>query len=371
MKYNWQYKNWPQFTYDADAIDHIILEFASETGEVKGIVDGLSAEFQQETLLQFMIDEAIKTSEIEGEYYSRRDVMSSIKNRLGLSPGLEKIKDVNARGIAELMVEVRQDYASPLTEKLIKHWHKILFSGSRLIRGGQYRMGVEPMVIVSGSYGREVIHYEAPSSERVSSEMEQFVIWYDKYVTRSKDLKGALVKTAIAHLYFESIHPFEDGNGRIGRAIAEKCLSESIGRPLVMSLSTTIERNKKAYYDALKAGQRSLEITDWIVYFSETILQAQKHAKKIIRFTLDKAKFLDKYKPEFNERQMKVILKMLDRGIEGFEGGMTAKKYMSIAKTSKATATRDLQDLVEKGTLQPKGAGRGVNYELNMYGIFS
>lgn len=366
MKYNWKYKNWPQFKYVADAINKITLEFALETGEVKGIIEGLSVEFQQETVIQFMIDEAIKTSEIEGEYYSRQDVMSSIKNRLGISHGIERIRDINARGIAELMVEVRQQFTSPLTEELIRDWHEILFSGSRLIRGGQYRIGAEPMVIVSGSYGREIIHYEAPPSERVPCEMKEFVTWYDGYKVGQKDLKDGLIKTAIAHLYFESIHPFEDGNGRIGRAIAEKCLSESIGHPLVMSLSTTIERNKRFYYDALKAAQQSLEITDWIIYFSQTILEAQKEAKKSIRFTLDKTKFIDKYKSGLNERQMKAILKMLDCGIDGFEGGMTAKKYMSIAKTSKATATRDLQNMVEKGALKPKGAGRGTHYEVNI-----
>lgn len=365
MTYNWQHEDWPQFEFHADAIDDIALDFASETGEVKGIMDSLSVEFQQETIIHFMIDEAIKTSEIEGEFYSRKDVMSSIKNRLGIS-GIERIRDINAKGIAELMVEVRQQFKNPLTEELIKAWHKILFPDSRLIRGGHYRKGAEPMLIVSGRFGREIIHYEAPPSDRVPSEMEHFVTWYNQQLVQLKDLKGGLIKTAIGHLYFESIHPFEDGNGRIGRAIAEKCLSESLGRPLIMSLSTTIERNKKSYYDALKAAQQSLDITDWILYFTETILEAQKEAKEIIRFTLDKTKFLDKYKPALNERQMKVLLKILESGIDGFEGRMTAKKYMSITRTSKATATRDLQDLVDKGAFKPKGAGRGVHYELNM-----
>ncbi|GLB53490.1 cell division protein Fic [Neptunitalea chrysea] len=363
MMYNWQYKNWPQFEYDASAIDAIVLEFAAETGEVKGIIDSLPSDFQQETVLQFMIDEAIKTSEIEGEYYSRKDVMSSIKNRLGMGETTQ-IRDINAKGIAELMVKVREHFATPLTEGLLKDWHGVLFAKSRAIHGGAYRIGDEPMVIVSGGYGKEVVHYEAPPSKGIPIEMEQFVAWYTSFTTSPNNIKAALIKTAIAHLYFESIHPFEDGNGRIGRAIADKCLSESLGRPLAISLSTTIEQNNKAYYDALQLAQQSLEITDWIVYFCETMLAAQQYAKQLIRFTLSKAKFLDVHRDQLNERQLKVVLKMLDKRIEGFEGGMTAKKYMAITKTSKATATRDLQDLVDKEVFTSIGAGRGVRYEL-------
>lgn len=365
MTYNWQLKNWPKFEYEANVIDHIAFEFAEKTGEVKGLIDSLPTDFQQETILQFMIDEAIKTSEIEGEYYSRQDVMSSIKNRLGIS-GAGQIKDVNARGIAELMVEVREHFLSAFTEKLIKDWHSLLFLKSRTIQPGIYRTGKEAMVIVSGGYGKETIHFEAPASDIVPREMEQFIQWYKSFKVEPKNIKAALIKTAIAHLYFETIHPFEDGNGRIGRAIAEKCLSESLGRPLVMSLSTTIEQNKKAYYDALKNAQRSLEITDWIIYFCNTILEAQRNADQLIRFTLEKAKFLDLNRDQLNDRQLKVVLKMLDRGVDGFEGGMSAKKYMSITKSSKATATRDLQDLVQKEIFVSIGSGRSVHYNLSV-----
>ena len=363
--YNWQLKKWPDFEYKSNAIDNIVIEFASETGEVKGIIDALPPNFKQDAVIQFMIDEAIKTSAIEGEYYSRQDVMSSIKNQLGIGDGTN-IRDKNARGIAELMVEVRENFSTPLTEQLIKGWHAMLFSRSRYILAGSYRTGVDPMVIISGRYGKKVIHYEAPPSNRIPKEMEQFVNWYNNYKTTPKDIRSALIKTAIAHLYFESIHPFEDGNGRIGRAIADKCLSESLGRVLALSISTAIEQNKSAYYDALKTVQKSLDITNWIVYFCSTILLAQKSAKQVIRFILNKAKFLDQHRENLNDRQLKVILKMFDKKIEGFEGGMTAKKYIAITKTSKATATRDLQDLVSKGIFIALGGGRSVRYELRM-----
>lgn len=362
--YNWQLSNWPEFEFNSEAIDNIVLEFASETGELKGILDTISSDVKQDAVLQFMIDEAVKTSAIEGEYYSRQDVMSSIKNRLGFGDGTQ-IRDLNARGVAELMVEVREQFSTPLTEELIQNWHAILFARSRFIKSGVYRSGVEPMVIVSGGHGKEVIHFEAPPSNRVPAEMEQFVAWYNNYIIALGDMKSALIKTAIAHLYFESIHPFEDGNGRIGRAIADKCLLESLGRVLVLSLSTAIEENTNIYYDALKSAQQSLEVTDWIVYFSKTILSTQKNAKKLIHFTLNKAKFLDQHRERLNARQLKAVLKMLDQGIEGFEGGMTAKKYMAINKISKATATRDLQDLSAKGIFKTIGGGRSVRYELD------
>jgi Fic family protein len=363
--YNWQFENWPYFEYNSKVIDDIVIEFASETGEVKGIIDSLPYDFRQDAIIQFMIDEAIKTSAIEGEYYSRQDVMSSIKNRLGIGDGTN-IGDINARGIAELMVEVRENFSEPLCERFIKGWHAMLFSRSRYIQAGTYRSGDEPMLIVSGSYGKEKIHYEAPPSHRVPVEMKQFIQWYKEFEIENNDIRSSLIKAAIAHLYFETIHPFEDGNGRIGRAIADKCLSESLGSVLVLSISTAIEQNKAAYYQALKMAQRSLNITDWIVYFCKTILTAQKNAKAVIRFILMKAKFLDQYRENLNDRQLKVILKMLDKGVESFKGAMTAKKYISITKTSKATATRDLQYMASKGILKPKGGGRSVHYELNL-----
>jgi len=222
------------------------------------------------------------------------------------------------------------------------------------------------MQIISGRIGNEDIHFEAPASENVPQEMKQFVFWYNQNKITPRDLKNNLIKTSISHLYFESIHPFEDGNGRIGRAIAEKCLAESLGQPVIMSLSTAIENDKSAYYQALKTAQKSMEVTEWIYYFSQVIRDAQEQGKNLIQFTLKKTKFLDKYKSALNERQEKVVLKLLDYGIDGFEGGMSARKYKAIAKTSKATATRDLNELVKKGVLKSKGAGRGTHYELDL-----
>lgn len=365
MKYNWQLPDWGNFTYDDSVIDSLCIEFAFETGELKGLVDSLSTVIQQETILQFMISEAIKTSEIEGEFFSRKDITSSIKKNLGISENLSQIRDKNAQGIGKLMVMVRNSYSAELTELIIKEWHSILMEHSKNVTPGEYRSGEEPMQIVSGSYNNEIIHFEAPPSNQVTEEMKKFIKWYHDFEAKN-DIKKALIKTAISHLYFESIHPFEDGNGRIGRAIAEKCLSESLNRPVLMSISSTIEQNKKVYYQSLKVAQRTLEITDWIFYFSNLILESQKNAKQIVLFTLTKSKFIDQFKDVMNERQTKVVLKMFENGISGFTGGMTAIKYISITKTSRATATRDLQDLTEKGVLKPRGEGRNRSYDLNL-----
>ena len=364
MTYIWQHKNWPKFTYSVDELQEISISFAQEFGLVNGLVLGLNEESKQEALLELLISEAIKTSEIEGEYLSREDVMSSIKNNLGLQNSMP-VKDKKASGIAKLMTEVNQHKDQKLTIEILCYWHKILLEHNSKINAGFWRAGVEPMQVVSGAYGSEEVYYEAPPSNRVPMEMEQFFKWYHQPELPVKDdISKAILKSAIAHLYFETIHPFEDGNGRIGRALAELTLSQMIKSPVLLSLSKTIEKGKKQYYEQLMVGQRDLDITEWINYFARVILDAQIDAKELVQFTLLKAKFFDRNREQLNERQLKVINRMFENGVDGFEGGMTAKKYMAITKTSKATATRDLQYLQEIGVFIQEGAGRSVRYGL-------
>lgn len=367
MKYNWQLPEWPHFIYEVQEIQSLVIAFAQEAGEVSGIMQGLSDDLKQQTLLQFMLTEAVKTSEIEGEYISREDVMSSIKNNLGLNETLISVKDKRSGGVAQLMLEVRKSFDQALDIATIKVWHQILMVNARNINAGEWRVGTEPMQIVSGTYGREVVHYEAPPSSDVPNQMAQFVKWYNSATFPLRgEIAEAILKSAVAHLYFESIHPFEDGNGRIGRAIAEKALSQCVGYPVMLSLSKTIEQNKTAYYAALKDAQRTMDISTWISYFASVILEAQRDAKTLVQFTLKKARFFDKHKNQLNERQLKVVNKMLEKGEDEFEGGMTAKKYIAITNTSKATATRDLQELHTTDVLVQEGAGRSVRYHLNL-----
>lgn len=226
--YNWQLSEWPDFVYDAQEIQPLILAFAQETGEVSGIIQGLSYDLKQETLLQFMLSEAVKTSEIEGELISREDLISSIRNNLGLNKMPVDVKDQRAAGVAQLMFEVRKSFDHPLSLDMLQGWHHMLMSTAVNVNPGEWRKGLAPMQIISGAQGREIVHYEAPPSSEVPKQMEQFIAWYNTSVFPLEgEVAKAVLKSAVAHLYFESIHPFEDGNGRIGRAIAEKALSQS------------------------------------------------------------------------------------------------------------------------------------------------
>ncbi|WP_293306675.1 Fic family protein [Pedobacter sp. UBA5917] len=368
MQYNWELSNWPDFTFSTKEIEHFLYDFAQETGEVNALLKSLPEEIRQETLLEMILSEAIKTSEIEGEFLSRKDVMSSIKNNLGLNKTPDIIKDKRASGIADLMIDVRNTFSDVLSKETLRNWHNYLFAGSKHINVGGWREGNNPMQVVSGSLGKEEIHFEAPPSNRVVGEMNAFITWFNETKPRgAKEIKDPLIRAAIAHLYFETIHPFEDGNGRIGRAIAEKAISQTLGRPVMLSLSKIIESNKAAYYQALKAAQRSNEISEWLKYFVDIALQAQLDAKQTIDFTLRKIKVFDLFKEKLNDRQKKVLQKMYSFGLDGFEGGMTAKKYISLTKISKATATRDLHELESLGILVAFGAGRNVHYKIKEF----
>lgn len=368
MTYNWQLPDWPAFTYELKgACEKNLFAFAERVGRVSGLIDGLSESAQTETVIDMMVSEAVKTSEIEGEYISRRDVMSSVRNNLGLASPREQVSDKRAEGAAALMIAVRNHYAESLSEEMLFGWHETLMQGSKGITKGAWRTHKEPMQIISGPIGKEKIHFEAPPSKQVPKEMKAFIKWFnDTAPGGKKEIAKPPVRSALAHLYFESIHPFEDGNGRIGRAISEKALSQGAGRPILLSLSASIEAKRNAYYDALNAAQYTNDVTGWVAYFVETCLDAQIQAEKKINFTLKKTRLFDRFKDQMNERQLKVVRRMLEEGPDGFKGGMSAKKYITIAKTSKATATRDLQELVSLGVLVPEGGGRSTRYNVNL-----
>jgi Fic family protein len=367
MRYSWQQPDWPQFQYALKNIEDLLLSFAEKEGHVSGILKALPEDTQTEAIIDMMVAEAIKTSEIEGEYLSRRDVMSSIKNNLGLNQHPERITDKKAQGAAELMIDVRKSVSETLTEDTLFSWHTMIMRGNTKHKIGAWRTHEEPMQVVSGAIGKWKVHFEAPPSARVPQEMKQFIQWFnDTQPGGPREIRKSPVRSAIAHLYFETIHPFEDGNGRIGRALSEKALSQGVGRPILLSLSKTIEGHKNAYYDALKEAQKSLKITSWIHYFVSMALDAQMEAGEQIDFTLRKTKFFARFQSQLNDRQLRVIRRILEEGPRGFEGGMSPRKYIVITGTSKPTATRDLQELVEKGVLISLGAGRGRNYHIKL-----
>lgn len=367
--YNWQKPDWPKFQYDLSGIHKTLISIAEKTGFISGQLAYLAENLKTEALIDLMVEEAIKTSEIEGEYLSRLDVRSSIKNKLGLNQPLVKMHDQRAQGIAQLMLDTRKTFEQSLTQAKLFDWHLMLLSGSYNpnLRIGCWRTDEEPMQIVSGHHGKWVVHYEAPPSDRVPKEMKQFIRWFNCTAPgKAQAIMFAPVRAAIAHLYFESIHPFEDGNGRLGRVIAEKALSQGVGHPVVLSLSQTIENEKKAYYNALNTASKSNEITAWIHYFVNVVLKAQIEVEAQINFILKKTAFFDSFEKILNERQLKVVRRMMQAGVKGFEGGMSAKKYMSITNISKATATRDLQHLLALQVFRQIGSGRSAHYELNL-----
>ncbi len=367
MIYNWQQIDWPEFRYDLRRFEDILFSFAERMGRVSGLLKGLPEGTQTEAMIDMMVSEAIKTSEIEGEYLSRQDVISSIRKNLGLNQNVVRVKDKKAEGAAELMIDVRDTYAEKLSQDKLFSWHKMIMKGSRGVEIGSWRTHKDAMQVTSGPIGKQRVHFEAPPSERIPAEMKRFIRWFNETGPNgTNEIKKHPVRSAIAHLYFESIHPFEDGNGRIGRAISEKALSQGVGRPILLSLSRTIGANKNAYYDALKVAQRSNKITPWINYFVNVILDAQVNTEEQIDFTLKKTKFSDRFQDQLNKRQLRIVHRMLEEGPKGFEGGMSAKKYIAITHTSKATATRDLQGLIEKGAFVQSGGGRSTKYQVNL-----
>ena len=368
-RYNWQQPDWPDFSYCLDGLEDALYTFVEQVGRAGGAWNVLSPETRQDALLELMTAEAQKSSKIEGIQLSHEDVYSSIQRNLGLSPDTDVVGDRRAADAAQLMTEVRHSWSKPLTADLLCSWQRTLLSHSSGITLGSWRTDPQPMRIISGPLGRETVHYEAPPSSQVPQEMQRFIAWFNQTAPNAPgDIRHAPIRSALSHLYFESIHPFEDGNGRIGRAIAEKALSQGIGGPVVLSLSSAIEADRRVYYQALNAAQHSNEVSEWIRYFVHTVLDAQSRAEQVITFTLLKARFFERWGSHLNDRQLKVIRRMLREGPQGFVGGMNVRKYIAITGTSKATATRDLQNLKALGIFSITGdsAGRSTRYQLNM-----
>ena len=362
--WNWQLKEWPHFSFDKDALTELEHKFSQNNGMVLGALKHVSDDEKDEFLIEVLSNEAYKTSEIEGEYLNRDSIQSSIKNNLGLTVDKRKVTPAEY-GISEMMVDLYRNYDKSLTHEQLFQWHKMLTNGRRdLIDIGRYRTHIEPMQVVSGRLDKPKIHFEAPPSDKVQQEMNRFISWFSS-VHKEKSILP-LAKAGIAHLYFVSIHPFEDGNGRIGRAISEKSISLSIGHPTLISLSHMIERKKKAYYGLLEAHNTTCEITDWLVYFGQTIIEAQNDTLNRIDFIIEKAKFFDCFTSHMNERQHKVVERLFDEGHQGFKGGLSAENYTRIAKTSASTATRDLKDMVDRSMLIKTGALKSTRYWLNI-----
>jgi Fic family protein len=364
MQWNWQSADWPNFRYEAARLVPLEQKFLQSAGEVIGAVRHFDEDDSSQLRIELLSEEAIKTSEIEGEFLDRVSVQSSLRRQFGLNSDDRQVRP-QERGIAEMMADVYRSWHGPLHHEKLFHWHSMLMAGNRYIETvGAYRKHEDAMQIVSGRLDKPTIHFEAPPSRQVTLEMGTFIAWFNQSGPTNKTPLQALARAAIGHLYFESIHPFEDGNGRIGRALAEKSLAQNIGQPSLISLAFTIEKNRKAYYSELERHQRTLDITDWVIFFSETILDAQRATLERVDFFIKKTRFYDRFRGKLNERQEKVIARIFKEGTAGFKGGLSAENYISITGTSRATATRDLQHLVEIGALTRTGERRHTRYSL-------
>lgn len=366
MTWNWQRPDWPVFRWERARLEAAEKQFLVNGGVFFGAVRHLGGAERDQLTVEALTTEALTTSEIEGEILDRASVQSSLRKQLGLTADQGRIRPAE-RGIAEMMVDLYKSFADPLSEEMLFRWHRKVMSGSRTLKDvGRYRSGREPMQVVSGAVHKPKVHFEAPPAARVPREMTRFIRWFNRTATHGEEPLPALTRAGISHLYFESIHPFEDGNGRIGRAIAEKVLSQSLGQPTFTALAATILAHRKSYYEALEAANRKNEITDWLIWFADMCLEAQGRTSALIEFLIEKTKLLDCLKGQLNARQEKALLRMLREGPDGFRGGLSAGKYSALTKASPATATRDLADLVEKGALAREGELRYARYHLNI-----
>jgi Fic family protein len=364
MKWNWQQPGWPKFSWDASRLLKAEEQFLVGTGVFAGVVKHLSTSDREQLTVEAIGAEAVTTSEIEGEILNRASVQSSIRQQFGLATGKRRVPP-KEQGISEMMVDLYRSFAEPLSDVMLFSWHRLLFKDPGGMQDvGRYRTGHEPMEVVSGALYAPKVHFEAPPSSKIPTEMRRFIAWFNRTAPAGREPLPALTRAGIAHLYFESIHPFEDGNGRIGRAIAEKALAQCFGHPTLIALAATILFRRKAYYAALEAANKKNEVTPWLSWFAGIVIEAQRRTTAQVEFLIEKTRLLDRLRGELNPRQEKAVLRMLREGPEGFKGGLSAGNYATITGASPATATRDLADLVEKGALLRTGEHRHARYHI-------
>jgi Fic family protein len=366
MRWNWQRPEWPNFTWNRARLAKAEAQFLLGTGIFVGAVRHLDAGDRDELAVEAMSAEAVTTSEIEGEILDRASVQSSIRRQLGLSVDHRRVKPAE-QGVAEMMVNLHKSTAAPLSDDMLFAWHRMLMGDRRDLKDfGRYRRLAEAMQVVSGPIHAPKVHFEAPPSADVPKEMEQFIEWFNRTGPGGHEPLPAVTRAGIAHLYFECIHPFEDGNGRIGRAIADKALAQGVGRQTFTALSATILSKRKGYYEALERNNTRTEITDWLAWFAATAIEAQRRTIALVEFLIDKTRLIDRVRHLLNERQKKALLRMLREGPEGFRGGLSASNYVSITGATSATATRDLAEMVAKGALVREGELRHARYRLGI-----
>lgn len=366
LPYIWERTGWTQFRWNNNKILVILGECRLLQGKLLSKVADLGFALGSQAQVEILAEETMKTAAIEGESLDMKAVRSSVARRLGLPSGGLRV-DRYVDGLVSVLLDATRNYDKPLTEERLYGWQAALFptgySGMHKIKVGQWR-GSKSMRVVSGPVGRERVHFEAPPASMIADEMRRFLEWWEE----SRGRVEGVLRAAIAHFRFVTIHPFEDGNGRIARALTDMALAEDDRQPMrYYSISSQIMAEREAYYDVLDRCQKGDgEITEWPIWFLGCFSRAIKRSEGLLAAVLDKAAFWKMHvQASLSERQRKVINRMLDFGRGGFEGGMTTRKYVSLGNVSRATAFRELNQLLELGIIkQNPGGGRSVSYDL-------
>ena len=363
MKYIYQNTDWHNFRWYGEKIQNLLLEIKKSQGYLLGKMDSLGFDVKNNALLQVLTENIIKSSEIEGQILDKHLVRSSIARRLGIDIGGETPVSRDIEGVVEMMLDATQNYSSNMTKERLIGWHAALFptgfSGMYKINVGNYRNDeLGPMQVISGYAGKEKIHYEAPSALILEKEMNEFL----NYINTDNEY-DSLIKAGIVHLWFVILHPFDDGNGRIARALTDMILARSDDSKFrFYSMSSQIQKNRKSYYEVLEKTQKgSMDITNWLLWFLENLLIAIQSSGEITDKVLQKAEFWQKNSNlVFNERQIKV----LNRFMDNFEGNLTTTKWAKMCNCSQDTASLDINDLIAKKIMKKVGKGRATHYLL-------
>ena len=364
MTYIHETEGWTEFTWSTETLAQALAAVRHRQGRLLGRMEGLGFELRTEASLTTLTSDVVKSSAIEGETLNPEEVRSSIARRLGIDVGGYVPASRDVEGIVEIMLDATQNYARPLTTERLFGWHAALFptgrSGMHRITVGAWRTAASgPMQVISGPIGRERVHFEAPAAERLGTEMDRFLAWFNG----DADVDPVL-KAALAHFWFVTIHPFEDGNGRIARAIADMALARADGTSSrFYSMSAQIEAERRDYYQQLEAQQRGdLDVTPWLAWFLGCLDRALTRAEETLAAVTAKARIWEFVNRQpINDRQRLIINRLLD----GFEGKLTTSKYAKIAKCSADTALRDIRELLDRGVLvQNPGGGRSTSYRI-------
>lgn len=376
-RYIWQHAQWPKLTFDHEVVGPAIATARRLQGEVEGKANAIGLNRNGEVAADVLAQEVIATAAIEGENLDPTAVRSSVMRHLGLADAGPHDRHVD--GLVEVISDAGTAFQLPLDHDRLHRWQSALFPGGTRgitrIAVGRYRDHQDPMQIVSGPLGKEKVHYEAPPSPRVRAEMDRFLKWFARTTPtptpgRAPKMDG-LARAAIAHVWFESIHPYEDGNGRIGRAIVDMAIAQDHGSPMrLYSLSRQLLESRAAYYDALNHAQRGTgDVTDWVGWFVQQIGASCLRSSQVIDRAIEKSRFWARHAGvDLKPRQRKVLQRLLDDGDGGFEGGLNAEKYMKMTAVSKATATRDLTELLAENLLWTNGQGKGLRYFIDVPG---